>query len=189
MLTAAFGVGTVLLLALLGSRLFSREVGFIAALFLAIAYGHVRESHFATTDVPLLFFVTASVAAGAEARLRGGLAFSESRPGSRVWQPRRSIPAFSRSAPFSSSERVFLAFPLEKNYASSSSPAFFFSAPLLRVALRPPSMRKARASLSVVRSFLRRCRGHRHPLRSIFVRGDRASLSRRGGLRHESLRT
>jgi hypothetical protein len=35
----------------------------------------VRESHFATTDVPLLFFVTASVAAGVEARLRGSLAF------------------------------------------------------------------------------------------------------------------
>jgi 4-amino-4-deoxy-L-arabinose transferase-like glycosyltransferase len=75
MITAAFGVGTVLLLALLGNRLFSREVGFFAALFLAVAYGHVRESHFATTDVPLLFFVTASVAAGAEARLRGSLAF------------------------------------------------------------------------------------------------------------------
>jgi 4-amino-4-deoxy-L-arabinose transferase-like glycosyltransferase len=73
LVTAAFGVGTVLLLGVLGARLFTPSVGLLSALFLAVAYGHVRESHFATTDVPFLFFVTASVTAGAEGRLGGRL--------------------------------------------------------------------------------------------------------------------
>jgi hypothetical protein len=74
-LTTAFGVGTIVLLGVLGGRLFTRDVGFLAALFLAVAYAHVRESHFATTDVPFLFFLTASLVAGAEGRLRGRLAY------------------------------------------------------------------------------------------------------------------
>jgi 4-amino-4-deoxy-L-arabinose transferase-like glycosyltransferase len=73
LVTVSFGVGTVLLLGALGWRLFSPEAGFLAALFLAVAYPHVRESHFATTDVPFLFFVTASILAAAEGRLRGRL--------------------------------------------------------------------------------------------------------------------
>jgi hypothetical protein len=75
LVTVACGLGTVLLLGALGSRMFSPQVGFLAALFLAVAYQHVRESHFATTDVPFLFFVTASVTAAAEGRLQGRLSF------------------------------------------------------------------------------------------------------------------
>lgn len=70
LVTVACGVGTVLLLGVLGWRLFSPQAGFLAALFLAVAYQHVRESHFATTDVPFVFFATASIAAAAEGRLQ-----------------------------------------------------------------------------------------------------------------------
>lgn len=70
LVTVACGVGTVLLIGVLGCRMFSCQVGFLAALFLAVAYQHVRESHFATTDVPFLFFVTASITAAAEGRLQ-----------------------------------------------------------------------------------------------------------------------
>jgi 4-amino-4-deoxy-L-arabinose transferase-like glycosyltransferase len=73
--SAACGVGTVLLLGFIGSRLFSTRVGFLAALFLAVAYQHVRESHFATTEIPFLFLVTASLAAAVEGRLRRHLSF------------------------------------------------------------------------------------------------------------------
>ncbi len=76
LVTVACGVGTVLLLGVLGARLFSPTVGLLAALFLAVAYQHVRESHFATTNVPFLFFVTASITAAAEGRLRSRLSFS-----------------------------------------------------------------------------------------------------------------
>ncbi len=75
LVTVACGVGTVLLLGVLGARLFSPTVGLLAALFLAVAYQHVRESHFATTNVPFLFFVTASITAAAEGRLRSRLSF------------------------------------------------------------------------------------------------------------------
>ena len=75
LVTVTCGVGTVLLLGVLGARLFSPTVGLLAGLFLAVAYQHVRESHFATTNVPFLFFVTASVTAAAEARLHSRLSF------------------------------------------------------------------------------------------------------------------
>ena len=75
MVTVACGVGTVLLLAVLGARLFSPTVGLLAGLFLAVAYQHVRESHFATTDVPFVFLVTASLWAAAEGRIRSRLSF------------------------------------------------------------------------------------------------------------------
>jgi hypothetical protein len=75
LVTVACAVGTVLLIGVLGCRLFSPQVGFLAALFLAVAYQHVRESHFATTDVPFLFLATASIAAGAEGRLQSRRSF------------------------------------------------------------------------------------------------------------------
>ena len=71
--TVACGLGTVLLLGVLGARLFSPTVGLLAGLFLAAAYQHVRESHFATTDVPFVFLVTASLWAAAEGRIQSRL--------------------------------------------------------------------------------------------------------------------
>lgn len=70
LVSVACAIGTVLLLAVLGTRLFSPGVGLAAALLLAVAYGHVRESHFGTTDVPFSFLVAASLAAATEGKLR-----------------------------------------------------------------------------------------------------------------------
>lgn len=52
-----FGVASIALLYKLGTRLHNRLTGLIAALLLAISPLHVINSHFATTDVPLAFFV------------------------------------------------------------------------------------------------------------------------------------
>lgn len=54
-LTAAFGSATVLIVYALGKRLRDRLTGLLAAGFVAFAFLHVRDSHFATTDVPMAF--------------------------------------------------------------------------------------------------------------------------------------
>jgi 4-amino-4-deoxy-L-arabinose transferase-like glycosyltransferase len=56
-IAAAFGLATVLMLYLLGARLYSRAVGLMAAFFLTFTVLHVRDSHFFTTDVPMTFFL------------------------------------------------------------------------------------------------------------------------------------
>ncbi len=61
----AMGIATVALLAQLGRRLFSPGVGLTGALFLSVAFLHVRESHFALLDIPatlfgVLFFLAAA---------------------------------------------------------------------------------------------------------------------------------
>lgn len=73
LVTLTCGVATVGLLGVLGARLFSPTIGMLAALFLAVAYQHVRESHFATTDVPMLLLASASLWAAAEGRIQGRL--------------------------------------------------------------------------------------------------------------------
>ncbi|MDI6784378.1 MAG: glycosyltransferase family 39 protein [bacterium] len=55
--TALFGVGTVYLTYLIGKRAFERTVGLLAALFLACSFGHIRDSHFAVPDIPMVFFL------------------------------------------------------------------------------------------------------------------------------------
>ena len=55
-LTAAFGVATLLLLYFVGRHLFSRNVALALVLLLAGNALHVRDSHFATTDVAVGFF-------------------------------------------------------------------------------------------------------------------------------------
>lgn len=56
-IVAVFGAATVLLLYLLGARLYSRAAGLLAAFFLAFTVLHVRDSHFFCTDVPMTFFL------------------------------------------------------------------------------------------------------------------------------------
>jgi len=56
-IVAGFGLATVFLLYFLGSRLYSRTAGLLAAFFLAFTVLHVRDSHFFCTDVPLTFFL------------------------------------------------------------------------------------------------------------------------------------
>ncbi|QQG47082.1 MAG: glycosyltransferase family 39 protein [Candidatus Woesebacteria bacterium] len=49
--TAFFGVASVIVVYLIGKKMFNKRVGIISALFLAIAPLHTRDSHYITTDV------------------------------------------------------------------------------------------------------------------------------------------
>jgi 4-amino-4-deoxy-L-arabinose transferase-like glycosyltransferase len=60
-LSALFSVGTVLLLFLLGSRMFGRRAGVLAALLLIFALDHNRISHDMLPDVPMVFFLVLSL--------------------------------------------------------------------------------------------------------------------------------
>ena len=60
-LTALFGILTVIVVYRLAGAALGRDTGLVAAFFLSLTYLHVRDSHFATTDVPLTFFLTLSV--------------------------------------------------------------------------------------------------------------------------------
>jgi hypothetical protein len=59
-LSAVFGTLTVLVIFRIGERLGGRLTGLIAALFLALAFLHVRDSHFGVTDVTMIFFIMTS---------------------------------------------------------------------------------------------------------------------------------
>ena len=54
------GTLSVVLTYRLAARFFDTSVALISGLFLAFAYLHVRDSHFATTDVPATFFILCS---------------------------------------------------------------------------------------------------------------------------------
>lgn len=71
LLSAASGVLEVLLVGRLGARVFSRRTGLIAAVFVAFAYLHVRESHFGTPGSHMSLLVTASVLLAERARSEG----------------------------------------------------------------------------------------------------------------------
>ena len=60
-ISAAFGTLTALLLFRFGRRLWDDATGLVAALFIAVAYLHARDSHYGTTDVTMTFFITAAV--------------------------------------------------------------------------------------------------------------------------------
>jgi YYY domain-containing protein len=60
-LTALFDVGTVLFVFAIGSLLWSRRVGLLAALLLALSVLHIQLAHFWTVDPYLTFFSAASV--------------------------------------------------------------------------------------------------------------------------------
>ena len=55
--TAVFGTLTVLWVYRIANVLFNEATGLLAALFLALSFLHVRDSHYATTDVTLTFLV------------------------------------------------------------------------------------------------------------------------------------
>jgi hypothetical protein len=59
---ALAGTATIVVLFRIGRRISGEAVGLIAALFLAVAILHVRESHFAMTDALMTFFAMASLA-------------------------------------------------------------------------------------------------------------------------------
>ncbi|MCC7372244.1 MAG: glycosyltransferase family 39 protein [Chloroflexi bacterium] len=61
--SAILGVLTVLAIGWIGWRALGPWTGVVGALFLALAFIHVRDSHYATNDVPSVFLLTLSVAA------------------------------------------------------------------------------------------------------------------------------
>ena len=61
------GVGTVYAVLSLGTRLFSRRAGWLAAVFLAVAPMPVLLGHYMAVDVPTAFFITLALATGAGA--------------------------------------------------------------------------------------------------------------------------
>jgi 4-amino-4-deoxy-L-arabinose transferase-like glycosyltransferase len=62
-LTAVAGALTVAVCHLIAAPLFGRLAGLLSAGFLAVAFLHVRDSHYATTDVPLTLFVMCAILA------------------------------------------------------------------------------------------------------------------------------
>lgn len=67
------GVITVVLVGRLSARLFEPRTGLLASLFLAVSFLHVRESHYASLDVPATAFFTAALVAARLAQERGDL--------------------------------------------------------------------------------------------------------------------
>lgn len=57
-LSALFDVGTIVLVYLIGRRLYSRETGLLAAAFTTFAVIHIQLSHFYAADTLMTFFVT-----------------------------------------------------------------------------------------------------------------------------------
>jgi 4-amino-4-deoxy-L-arabinose transferase-like glycosyltransferase len=55
--SAILGTLTVLWVYRIGRALFDRSIGLAAAIFLSLAFLHVRDSHYATTDVTMTLFV------------------------------------------------------------------------------------------------------------------------------------
>ena len=66
-LSAAAGVATIWLVYRLVDRLFDRLTAITAAFFVAVAFLHVRDSHFGVTDVPMTALVVAALVALASA--------------------------------------------------------------------------------------------------------------------------
>ncbi len=71
LIAAGFGSATLVLVYLLGRRLFSRAAGVLAAVLLAFSVLHVRDSHFYFPDVPFTFFVVLTVVFAADLAREG----------------------------------------------------------------------------------------------------------------------
>lgn len=66
--TALAGTLTVWVCHAIAAPLFGRAAGLLSAFFLAFAFLHVRDSHYATTDVPLTLFIMCAVLAALRVR-------------------------------------------------------------------------------------------------------------------------
>lgn len=123
LLTALFGALTVLPLLRLGTALFDRPTALLAGLGLAVTHLHARESHFATTDVPMVFFITWAMAllaalpadagwpAFARAGLVAGLATSTKYAGGLLVLP-AAVAALRSAGPLPRRVAAFTAFTL-----------------------------------------------------------------------------
>ena len=72
-ITAACGTLTVWVVFAIGRRLWNTRAGLVAAGLLAVAYLHVRDSHYGTTDVPMTLLVMLSLLLLLHAHDRRGL--------------------------------------------------------------------------------------------------------------------
>jgi hypothetical protein len=72
-LSALMGVLTIWWIYALGRRAFDGVVGLVAALFLAVSFLHVRDSHFGVTDVAMTALVVLAVLAAVRWQQTGGL--------------------------------------------------------------------------------------------------------------------
>jgi 4-amino-4-deoxy-L-arabinose transferase-like glycosyltransferase len=70
-ISASAGIATIAVLYGAGRELFSRRVALIAAAFLAVAFLHVRDSHFGVTDVPATFLTVCAFWAALRCATRG----------------------------------------------------------------------------------------------------------------------
>src|SRR3989442_3264397 len=68
-LSAVLETATVLIVYRIGRRLSGETTGVVAALFMALAFLHVRDSHFATTDVAMTFLLMLSISLLIDAHL------------------------------------------------------------------------------------------------------------------------
>ena len=68
-LSAVLGTTTVLVVYRIGRRLSGETTGVVAALFMALAFLHVRDSHFATTDVAMTCLLMLSISLLIDAHL------------------------------------------------------------------------------------------------------------------------
>ncbi len=73
LLSVLLAVGIVVCVSLIGTTLFSQRAGFWGALFLALSMGVVNLAHFATTEIPSVFWFTLSCLMSAYALRRRAL--------------------------------------------------------------------------------------------------------------------
>jgi len=74
-LSALFGTLAIPVVYLVGKRLFDRRVGLIGALFIALTFIHVRNSHYSTVDIPATFFTVLAFLFIVQVYLKGNLLF------------------------------------------------------------------------------------------------------------------
>lgn len=58
--SVAFGTATIPAIYFLGKRNYSKSIGLLSALFISVAFIHARDSHYATTDITMTFFIVLS---------------------------------------------------------------------------------------------------------------------------------
>ena len=71
--TALLGTASIALVYYCGNRLFNRRVAIFASIVLATVFLHVRNSHFATVDIPATFMELAAFALCVKVYMEGGL--------------------------------------------------------------------------------------------------------------------
>jgi YYY domain-containing protein len=61
LVSATAGILTVLLVYLIALKLYNKPIAIVSSLFLALTVSHIQDSHFATVDVILSFFIVLSI--------------------------------------------------------------------------------------------------------------------------------